>query len=87
MTSGSETSNVSQGGGGEAGGTVGVGGGWTGNFDIMNCGIIDIACNGNNAVAIYSCRSSGSGTRAFFGDFTEAQGRPSSCIRAIPWPR
>ena len=63
-------------------------GGMGGNFDIrLSCRIVDIACNTNNAIAINSCRSSGSGTRAFLGDFSEAQGRPNSCIRAISWPR
>ena len=63
----------------------GESGGWDvdmdGNLDIIICRIIDIACNGDGAIAISSCR------RAFFGDFAEAQGRPSSRIRAIPWPR
>lgn len=59
------------------------GGGRGGNVDIMSCRTVDIACHNTNAVAIYSCRSSGSGTRAFLGDFSEAQGRPNSCIRAI----
>ena len=69
------------GGGGEWGGS----GGWDvdmdGNLDIINCRIIATACNGNGAIAISRCR------RAFFGDFAAAQGRPSSRIRAIPWPR
>ena len=58
-----------------------------GNFDIVSCRIVDITCNNSDAIAINSCRSSGSGTRAFFGDFSEAQRRPNSCIRAISWPR
>ena len=57
-----------------------------GNFDIMSCRIVDIACKNTDAIAITGCRSSG-GTRAFFGDFSEAQRRPNSCIRAISWPR
>ncbi len=69
--------------GGSGGGDVDM----DGNLDIINCRIIATACNDNGAIAISSCRSSGSGRRAFFGNFAAAQGRRSSRIRAIPWPR
>jgi hypothetical protein len=54
-----------------------------GNLDIFDCRIIATACNDNGAIAISSCRSSGSSRRAFFGDFAEAQGHPRDSMAKV----